>query len=292
MAEVKRVLAATDGSEHGLNAVVSGAAWARRAGASFEVATIVEVLLLPPEYAPPGVEPAEYELAFVRDAREKAERQAEEAGAAGAPIHVRAGLAPQLVNRIADETEADLIVIGVSPQPASASLVGSTGRRTLYLAQRPVLLASEARREPLRRVLAAIDLSEMSGSVLEAAWALAKADAAELRALYVLEPLPLVLVKAASIDESERLRHGREQMEKVLEEAGLLGEESVHARMREGRSGHEILEEAQGWDADLVAVGTHGFGFFDRLLLGSTPLYMLRHGQRATLIVPRGESGD
>jgi nucleotide-binding universal stress UspA family protein len=292
MAEVKRVLAATDGSEHGLNAVVTGAAWARRAGASFEVATIVEVLLLPPEYAPPGVEPAEYELAFVRDAREKAERQAEDAGTAGVPIHVRAGLAPQLVNRIADETEADLIVIGASPQPARASLVGSTGRRTLYLAQRPVLLASEARREPLRRVLAAVDLSEMSGPVLEAAWALAKADGAELRALYVLEPLPLVLAKAASIDEAERLRHGREQMEKVLEEAGLLGEESVHARMREGRSGHEILEEAQGWDADLVAVGTHGFGFFDRLLLGSTPLYMLRHGQRATLIVPRGESGD
>jgi nucleotide-binding universal stress UspA family protein len=162
----------------------------------------------------------------------------------------------------------------------------------LYLAQRPVLLASEARREPLRRVLAAVDLSEMSGRVLAAAWALAKADGAELRALYVLEPLPLVLAKATSFDEAERLRHGREQMEKVLEDAGLLGEESVQARMREGRAGHEILEEAQGWAADLVAVGTHGFGFFDRLLLGSTPLYLLRHGQRATLVVPRGESGD
>jgi len=292
MTEVKKVLAATDGSEHGLNAVVTGAAWANRAGASFEVATIVEVLLLPPEYAPPGVEPAEYELAFVRDAREAAERQAEEAGAANAPIHVRAGLTPQLVNRIADETAADLIVIGANPQPARASLVGSTGRRVLYLAQRPVLLASEARREPLRRVLAAVDLSEMSIRVLTAAWALAKADGAELRALYVLEPLPLVLAKATSIDEAERLRHGREQMERVLENAGLLAEESVQARMREGRAGHEILEEAQGWDADLVAVGTHGFGFFDRLLLGSTPLYLLRHGQRSTLVVPRGESGD
>ncbi|NIN72095.1 MAG: universal stress protein [Gemmatimonadetes bacterium] len=292
MTDFKRVLAATDGSEHGLNAVVTGAAWAARAGASLEVATVVEVLLLPPEYAPPGVEPAEYELAFVRDAREKAEKQAEEAGAVGVPVHVRAGLTPQLVNRIADETDSDLIVIGASPQPARGSLVGSTGRRTLYLAQRPVLLASEARREPFRRVLVAVDLSEMSGPVLEAAWALAEADGAELRVLYVLEPLPLMLAKAASIDESERLRHGREQMEAVLEGTGLLGEDSVQARMREGRAGHEILEEAQGWDADLVAVGTHGFGFFDRLLLGSTPLYVLRHGQRATLIVPRREAGD
>jgi nucleotide-binding universal stress UspA family protein len=239
------------------------------------------------------VEPAEYELAIVRDARQTADSQAAEAGAVNAPVHVRAGLAPQLVNRIADETGADIIVIGATPQPARAkSLVGSTGRRMLYLAQRPVLVASEPRREPFSRVLAAVDLSEQSGPVLEAAWALAKADGAELRALYVLEPLPMVLAKVASIDEGERLRHGREQMEKVLEETGLRGEKSVHARMREGRAGHEILEEAQGWDADLVVVGTHGFGFFDRLLLGSTPLYMLRHGQRATLFVPRGASGD
>lgn len=293
MADVKKVLAATDGSEHGLNAVVTGAGWSGRAGASFEVVTIVEVLLLPPEYAPPGVEPAEYELAFVRDAREKAEEQAAEAGAAEAPIHVRAGLAPQLINRIAAETEADLIVIGASPQPARArSLVGTTGRRTLYLAQRPVLLANEARREPFRRILAAVDLSEMSGPVLESAWALARADGAELRVLYVLEPLPLVLAKAASVDESERRSHGREQLERILEDAGLLGEDSVHARMREGRAGHEILDEAQDWDADLVAVGTHGFGFFDRLLLGSTPLYVLRHGQRGALIVPRSEPAD
>ena len=30
----------------------------------------------------------------------------------------------------------------------------------------------------------------------------------------------------------------------------------------------------------------HGVGFFDRLLVGSTSLYVLRHGNRATLIVP------
>ncbi|UCC73469.1 MAG: universal stress protein [Gemmatimonadota bacterium] len=293
MIELKKVLAATDGSEHGLSAVVTGAAWASRAGVSFEVVTVVEVLLLPPEYAPPGIEPAEYELAFVREAREKVIAQAREAGVADAPLHVRAGLAPQLVNRIADETEADLLVIGAQQQPARAkSLVGSTGRRMLYLAQRPVLVASEPRRDPFRRVLTAVDLSVQSGPVLKAAWALASADGAELRALYVLEPLPMMLAKAASVEEEERLRRGREQMEKVLEETGLRGEESVHARMREGRAGHEILEEAQDWDADLVVVGTHGFGFFDRLLLGSTPLYVLRHGQRATLIVPRAESEE
>ncbi len=293
MYELRKVLAATDGSEHGFSAVVTGATWARRAGAEFEVATIVEVLLLPPEYAPLGLEPAQYEPDFVREAREKALAQQREAGAEAAPLHVRAGLAPQLVQRIAEDTGADLIVIGANPQPALArSLVGSTGRRLLYLAQRPVLVASEPRREPFRRVLAAVDLSEQSEHVLRAAWAVAQADGAELRTLYVLEPLPMVMMRTGKFDAEERLRHGREYMEKVLEAMGLLREGSVQARMREGRAGQEILQEAQDWDADLLVVGTHGFGFFDRLLLGSTPLYVLRHGQRATMIVPRGGDGD
>ncbi len=293
MEELKRVLAATDGTEHGLAAVVTGASWARRANSSFEIATVVEVLMIPPAYAPPGLNAGEFEPAFIGEARESAAAQARDAGVSDAVIHVRAGLAPQLVAKIAEEMKADLIVVGATPQPALArSLVGSTGRRILYLSHRPVLVANEPRREPFRRVLAAVDLSEESGRVLESAWAIARADRAELRVLYVLEPLPLMLARAASYDESERMRHGREQMERVLAEVGLLEELAVHGRMRQGPSGKEILEEAQDWDADLIVVGTHGFGFFDRFLMGSTSLYVLRHGHRATLLVPRSDIGS
>jgi nucleotide-binding universal stress UspA family protein len=261
-------------------------------GAAFEATTIVEVLLLPPEYAPPGVEPGAFELEFIREAREKAEAQLHDADAAGAPLHVRAGFAAELVNKVAGETGADLIVVGAHPEPALAhTLVGSTGRRILYLADRPVLLASEPRRDPFRRIIAAIDLSAQSGRVLDAAGAVARADRAELRVLYVLEPLPVLLVKSAIYDEAEHRRHSREQLEAMLDATGLAREEWVAGRMREGRAGTEILEEAQDWDADLIVMGSHGFGFFDRLLLGSTPLYVLRHGHRATLIVPSADKG-
>ncbi len=292
MPGIRKVLAATDGSEHGGNAVITAAAWAERAGATLEVTTVVEVLLLPPAYAPPGVDAAEYELAFITEAREKVEEQVRAAGAADAPIHVRAGLAPQLVNKVAEETGADLIVVGANPEPLLArSLVGSTGRRILYLANRPVLVANEARREPFRRVLAAIDLSEVSRAVLEAAWAIAQADKGELRALFVLEPLPMMLARIAGDREEDRRRKGREETERVLEAVGLLGE-AAQGRMREGHAGREILGEAQDWDADVIVVGSHGFGFFDRLMLGSTALFVLRHGHRATVIVPHGEPSD
>lgn len=293
MASITKVLAATDGSEHGLAAVVTGAALARRAEADFEVTTVVEVLLLPPAYAPPGVDAAEYEPEFVREARERAAEQAGEAGYPEAPVHVRAGLAPQLINKVAEEEDADLVVVGANPQPALArSLVGSTGRRVLYLADRPVLVASESRLEPFRRILAAVDLSEQSGRVLECARAVAESDEAEIRVLYVLEPLPKMLARAVADKDDERWRHGRQQMQALLEKAGMAGRGSVEPRIRQGHAGREILEEAQEWDADLIVLGTHGFGFFDRLLMGSTSLYVLRHGNRATQVIPRGGTRD
>ena len=42
MQELQRVLAATDASEHGLSAVVTGAACARRSGASLDVVSVLE----------------------------------------------------------------------------------------------------------------------------------------------------------------------------------------------------------------------------------------------------------
>lgn len=285
---MKRILAATDGSEHGRTAVMTGAGLARRSGAGFDVVTVVEVVALPPDLVPPGIDASEHELEFIREAREAAEQQAREAGVTEPRIHVRAGLAPQLVNRVAEDIEADLIVVGANPEPALArSLVGSTGRRIVYLAQRPVLVANEARNSPFRRVLAAVDLSEESPRVLEVAWSVAEADGGQLRALHVVEPLPKVLLRAGGPDDVDRRRQRDEQL------AGLLGSLNVDLAssatpvVREGHAGREILGEAQDQDADLIVVGTHGHGFFDRLLLGSTSLYVLRHGQRATLMVPR-----
>lgn len=292
MRVLKKVLAATDGSEHGLAAVVTGATLAQRAGAGFEIATVVEILLLPPPYSLPGPDAAEYELEFMREARAKAAEQARHGGAVDARVHVRAGLAPQLVNKVAQESGSDLIVVGANPQPALAkSLVGPTGRRIVYLADRPVLVASTPRREPYRRIVAAIDLSQTSLAVLECAWTLAKVDGAELRALFVLEPLPMMLARVARFRE-QGLRKAQSELDRVLVEAGLSGEDSLVKRIREGNAGREILQEAQEGDADLVVLGTHGFGFFDRLMLGSTSLYVLRHGHRALLIVPGAETAD
>jgi nucleotide-binding universal stress UspA family protein len=287
MFELRRVLAATDGTEHGLSAVVTGAACARRLGVPLDIVTVVETLAFPF-----GVESADFHDAYSGELRLKVGTQAGLADAGDAPVHMRSGLAAPLITDLAYELESCLIVVGAHPRPAVARfLVGSTAERVMRLAHCPVLVATEARQEPFQRILTAIDLSRQSFRVLEMAAALAQADGAALCALYVQDRLTPMLLEAALFDERESRHHARGQFARTLAQVALPSELMVSRTIREGHAGHEILHEAQDWDADLVVMGSHGFGFFNRLLLGSTSVYVLRHGHRATLVVPR-EKGE
>ena len=53
-----------------------------------------------------------------------------------------------------------------------------------------------------------------------------------------------------------------------------------------GHPGPALAEFAESVQADLVVAGTHGYGFVDRLLLGSVCTSLLRHAQCSVLGVP------
>jgi len=53
-----------------------------------------------------------------------------------------------------------------------------------------------------------------------------------------------------------------------------------------GDAGHEVLQFASRVGADLIAAGSHGYGFFSRLLLGSVATKLLRGATCAVLGVP------
>ena len=48
-----------------------------------------------------------------------------------------------------------------------------------------------------------------------------------------------------------------------------------------------ILEEAEYWGADLIVIGSHGYGFWDRLLLGSVSQAVASHAKCSVEIVKR-----
>ncbi|MFV0387489.1 MAG: universal stress protein [Pyrinomonadaceae bacterium] len=48
---------------------------------------------------------------------------------------------------------------------------------------------------------------------------------------------------------------------------------------------HAITEEAESWGADLVVVGSHGYGFWDRMLLGSVSDAVVNHSPCSVLVI-------
>ncbi|UCC71881.1 MAG: universal stress protein [Gemmatimonadota bacterium] len=291
MPQLKAILAATDGSDQGGWAVVTGAALADRAGASFSVVSIVDKTALPGLYGLDSVEIADYERALLGEARRRAEAQIDEAGATVAAVQIESGVPATLVVKAADQVEADLIVLGAQRRSAVARLLaGSTAGRVIQLARCPVLTTTAARREPLRRVLAATDLSPRSNRVLDMAAAVAAIDGAKLRVLHVSEPLDAMMRHLALFDEELAQRSARSQLERSVSSLAKRADIPVESETRDGDAGKEILEEANSWEADLTVIGTHGFGFFERLLLGSTALHILRLARRPVLVVPSAET--
>lgn len=62
--------------------------------------------------------------------------------------------------------------------------------------------------------------------------------------------------------------------------------------VRPGSPEREIIEAAQAWPADLIVVGSHGRGFWGRMLIGSTSDAVMHHAPCSVLIVRSGEKPD
>ena len=299
MSKLKRVLAATDGTDNGNRAVVTGIGLAKRAGAEVDILTVVSETM-PPIVTPfsgwaPGWSP-ESLAALEQVNKQSVESQAREAGAPHAPVHVLRGRPAFMISETARDLDADVIVLGAHHQAAvERFLLGSTAEKVTRMADSPILVATEERRRAFQRVLVALDVSPQSRTVLESAATIVASEGAEVRALYVQEPLSeaVISVMSSALGEMEsRLADAQESARLEFEEllADFVDSSrtsiSIADRVRSGRAGVEILKEAEEWNSDLVVLGTHGHGFIHRLVIGSTSLEVLRHTDRATLLVP------
>jgi nucleotide-binding universal stress UspA family protein len=68
----------------------------------------------------------------------------------------------------------------------------------------------------------------------------------------------------------------------------------ISSEIIEGSPKRVILDEAERWNADLIVVGSHGYGILDRLLLGSVSQALALHAPCSVEIVrsrPENESG-
>lgn len=137
---IHRILVGTDGSTHAAKAVAMAGDMAKRYGAEMLVVVVVEPTYLPPEAAMMADK-----LEIAR--REEAERIATDAadgfiaqGIKATPV-VRFGAPAAEMLKVANETAADLLVVGSHGRGAVARvLLGSVSDRLVRQSHQPVLV--------------------------------------------------------------------------------------------------------------------------------------------------------
>jgi len=146
----------------------------------------------------------------------------------------------------------------------------------------------------MKTIIAAIDFSDASKPVLEAAIKLAKALDEGLHLIHVVEDEPTYAAYGFSPDEfpamQEIQKESIERSEQKLEQiAGEVGVKGVETAVLQGQPLHTILEYAEKVQADLIVLGSHGHGFLGSLLLGSVAEGCVRKAKFPALIVPVGK---
>lgn len=123
-------------------------------------------------------------------------------------------------------------------------------------------------------ILVAIDLSEDSREVLDAAKAVAAKTSARLHLATVIKPLTQVYggldmapISSGSVSfEEEATTQARAQLDTLARDYGIKADD-IHIVL--GSPGREVKELAASTKADLIVIGCHGREGFNRLL-GST----------------------
>ena len=206
-------------------------------------------------------------------------------------LQVEYGPVGRTIASVARERGAGLVVLGSGGHRTRDRLLGEDVALTVVRnAPCPVLAVAAGFEAPVRRAVVGVDFSAASMRAALAALALLEpaADApAKLVLVHVRSPFDLgyqVLERWAQQYDgvaAERFVHLRATLRPHVPD-GV----TVETRHRLGAVPATILETADELDAQLVAVGTHGPGWVERLFLGSAAEGTLRHAARSVLVTP------
>ena len=146
----------------------------------------------------------------------------------------------------------------------------------------------------MHTIVVGLDGSEGSLSALAFAIDEAKLRGAEIMAVSCWH-VPSVVYEvgwtAAPIDTSEFPKIAERGLTEALERAGVADSGvSVSSIVREGQAADVLCDVAAG--ADLLVVGSRGFGGFRGLMLGSVSQQCAQHAPCPVVIIPRGQSDD
>ena len=138
----------------------------------------------------------------------------------------------------------------------------------------------------IRRILIAADGSSLAAHAVEVGSELARSLGSEVALIYVVDPAKTVMAEGG-VPAAELMRLAEQDGRTLL--AALQARSKFHAAPRElleiGKPATEIVKAANGWEADLIVVASHGRSGVGRLVLGSVAEEVMRHAPCSVLVV-------
>jgi nucleotide-binding universal stress UspA family protein len=145
----------------------------------------------------------------------------------------------------------------------------------------------------LKKILVPVDFSDCSVAALKAAINIARSFDAKILALHVIhDPADAPGFYASQKAGKKVFRNMEDSATQMMEEfAGkrLRKYEKHECYVRPGIPATQILQFAQKQKVDMIAMGTHGRGGLDRLMLGSVADRVIRSSDCPVLIVRDGQ---
>lgn len=205
-------------------------------------------------------------------------------------VEVVPGAAHRAIGEAAARTSPDLILVAAAAD--ERRLLGSTAERVVHKSTVPVLVVRRSFPAAPRRILAPVDLSDLSSSGFRSGLAMASrlAAGAELEvvvlfAIGFLDPMSKEMRESDWTIDEMTARAG-ERLDGFVDEhlpsVPLRGE----TRVILGPARESIVEVARAEKADLIVMSTHGYGGFERLVLGSVAAMVVREAPCSVLLVP------
>lgn len=146
----------------------------------------------------------------------------------------------------------------------------------------------EHRDKVLRKILIATDGSKAAEKAVDFGVQIAGLSGAKVYAVYVIDTTPyysIPLDEVWSKEVYEQLETmGNEitsDVEKAAKAAGLEAESLV----LKGDPAERIIKFAEEQSVDMIVVGSHGIGEFERLVIGSVSEKVVRHAKVPVLVV-------
>ena len=280
------IVAGVDGSPESCRA--ASLAWriARAADARCVLVHAVPDVWVPGGMAPLVNSPDIFDR-LVSDIRQQLAREvgAEVPEAVRQALVVRPGRPGVVLGEVVREYGASLVVVGGRHHGALVrGLGGSTAHHLVRTSPVPVLVVAASGRLT-QRILVATDVFAAAGPTLSMAGRYADLLDAQLRVVHVVESAKYPTVVPLSLDMGEFEARSRAEFERLVE-SELSRVPPDDRVIRRGRADEEIAEEVAAWRADLVVVGSHGKGWIDRFLIGSTTERLLNRLPTSLLVVP------